>query len=252
MAKFLRYEPCPKCTEAGRDRRGDNLAVYLDGGFHCFACGYHKGLSIPWAEPVKDDLNGSKGVLPADFSREVPAAAWKWLLQYGLSWKYWSPFVGWSERHSRLILTVGDPITFSIGRLIEDRVEGRTGRGERKWHTYGEAHTRAHIIGGGHEKGPTCLVEDLISAHKVGQITTCLPLFGTRVFPSIATALRHLNRPVLMWLDKDQEGVAARRASHLSLLTNLPVKYVFTEDDPKNLALSSIKEQCEKAFSTSI
>jgi twinkle protein len=33
-------EPCPKCREKGLDNTGDNLAVYADGGKHCFACGH--------------------------------------------------------------------------------------------------------------------------------------------------------------------------------------------------------------------
>jgi twinkle protein len=32
---------CPACAEEGRDRSGDNLTVYDDGGSHCFACGYN-------------------------------------------------------------------------------------------------------------------------------------------------------------------------------------------------------------------
>ena len=37
MGKFLGYEACPKCRDRGADRRGDNLAIYSDGGRHCFA-----------------------------------------------------------------------------------------------------------------------------------------------------------------------------------------------------------------------
>ena len=37
MSHFLRHENCPRCGSA------DNLAVYTDGGKHCFTpdCGYH-------------------------------------------------------------------------------------------------------------------------------------------------------------------------------------------------------------------
>ena len=35
-------EACPKCQEEGRDRSGDNLAVYDDGGAFCFSCGYRR------------------------------------------------------------------------------------------------------------------------------------------------------------------------------------------------------------------
>lgn len=35
--------PCPECRENGRDRAGDNLVHYREGGAHCFACGYTEG-----------------------------------------------------------------------------------------------------------------------------------------------------------------------------------------------------------------
>ena len=41
MAELLRHQQCPQCAVNGQDRSGDNLAVYSDGGSHCFACGYH-------------------------------------------------------------------------------------------------------------------------------------------------------------------------------------------------------------------
>jgi hypothetical protein len=233
MAKFLRYEPCPRCVAAGRDRRGDNLATYSDGGYHCFSCGLHRGARLPWVEKQKEEVNDPT-MLPPDFTREVPTEAWKWLLQYGLSWKYWSPFVGWSEKYSRLVFTVGNPIQFSIGRLIgkEDK---------RKWFVWGNSHDKAHVIGDDFKSGPVVLVEDIVSAHKVGQVATCIPVFGTRVFAGIVLALRHLGQPVIMWLDEDQRGAATGRATWLSLMTGLPVQYVFTKRDPKELSLEVIK-----------
>ena len=37
--KFIKLDKCPKCREQGKDRHGDNLAVYSDGSY-CFSCGY--------------------------------------------------------------------------------------------------------------------------------------------------------------------------------------------------------------------
>lgn len=39
-SKVSDKEPCPKCREGGRDRSGDNLVRWADGGATCFACGY--------------------------------------------------------------------------------------------------------------------------------------------------------------------------------------------------------------------
>jgi hypothetical protein len=40
MSFVIRKEQCPRCARAGRDRKGDNLAVYDDESCHCFSCGH--------------------------------------------------------------------------------------------------------------------------------------------------------------------------------------------------------------------
>jgi hypothetical protein len=113
-------EACPKCRARGADRRGDNLVRYRDGGAHCFACGHHEwpsGLSVP---KVKEQ-HGSEsetGPLPRDFTRDIPAVAWRWLLQYGLPYNYWKPFTGFTPSGSRLVITHGDPIEVAVGRYV--------------------------------------------------------------------------------------------------------------------------------------
>jgi hypothetical protein len=179
-------------------------------------------------------------MLPADFTRQVPAAGWKWLLQYGLGFKYWQPFVGWSEKDSRLVFTVGEPTQFSIGRFIP--TEGRD-TNTRKWFVWGESHTRAHILGDYRQSKTVVLVEDLISAHKVGQLQSCIPLFGTKVFDAAIPVLRHIGLPVTIWLDMDQQSTIHKKASNLSLITGLPVSYRFTKEDPKLLSIERIKEE---------
>lgn len=232
MAKFQKYTSCPRCRANGKDRRGDNLALYSDGGGHCFSCRYNKP-PTHYVPPVKE-VDHVKAVLPADFTREVPGNAWKWLLQYGLSYNYWKPYVGWSQTHSRLIFPQGD---FSLGRYI-----GEENRERRKWRVWGNDKQRPCIFGEA-SSGPVVLVEDLISAHKVGQVAQAIPLFGTHIWDALVPVLRHLGAPIVMWLDKDQESEARKRATRLTILTGLPVRYVFTKDDPKLLPLNIIQEK---------
>jgi len=40
---FVEHQPCPACREIGRDRAGDNLAVYSDGHGYCNACEHYFG-----------------------------------------------------------------------------------------------------------------------------------------------------------------------------------------------------------------
>ena len=40
MSEVIGKERCPKCARGGRDRSGDNLVCYDDGGKHCYACSF--------------------------------------------------------------------------------------------------------------------------------------------------------------------------------------------------------------------
>ena len=249
MSRAVSTEQCPKCAESGRDTARDNCVVYADGSKHCFAnCGYHKFPTHYVRKTNEEVLPENKRILPADFSREVPVKAWKWLLQYGLGYKYWEPYCGYSEKDQRLIFTVGTPMEFSIGRFIEgpgdtpDEGKGHEQYERRKWYCYGDAHKTAHVFGSSTSSTSIVLVEDLISAHKVGQITSCIPLFGTNIFPSVISTLRLYQKPVIMWLDKDQRDHAIKRAARLSMLTGCQVDFKFTDHDPKALSFKQIEE----------
>jgi hypothetical protein len=200
-------------------------------------------------------------LLPLDFTREVPAAAWKWLLQYGLPLAYWKENVGYSPSSSRLVFKVGQPLAFSIGRFLPDCVHPLERSGDvpdqslqrggglplqrtktpAKWFVWGDCHRHAEAIGT--DKGECIvLVEDLISGHKVGQLTTTIPLFGTAIHTPVMYYLLNDPRPVKLWLDKDQEGNVKKTAIRLQTILNKPVEIIITDNDPKLMSEEQIKE----------
>lgn len=242
MSRFLHYEPCERCREKGKDSRGDNLAVYGDGGAHCFSCGMHRHppSSSRWAPPrIEEQDNKIKRILPDDFTRDIPARYWEWLLQYGLPYDYWKELVGYSETFQRMVFRVGEPLIFSIGRYEKSVfMEGLPVKGStRKWHVWGDAHKHVERIG--KETGMITLVEDLISAHKVGQVSECIPLFGTRISPSVLYYLRQKDN-IKLWLDLDQLDTMPRVCSNLELLTGVKCEYISTKKDPKDYSLGDI------------
>ncbi|MFN7882348.1 MAG: hypothetical protein ACK5PF_04965 [bacterium] len=234
MAKFIKYEPCPRCVSSGRDRRGDNLGVYDDGSSYCFSCGYHRkarhSLRFKEREEVSDD---EKAVLPSDFTREVPSEGWKWLLQYGLPYSYWKPYTGYSPSHNRLVLTFGQPVKFSIGRALE--------KDQRKWRFWGDGHKYAELLGKDSDR-PIVLVEDLISAHKVGQFTQTLCLFGTHIHDVALKVLIEAKKPVILWLDEDQYTLLPKKVARLSTFLKHPVRFIRTDKDPKEYDMKQIEE----------
>lgn len=237
---FLNYEACPRCVGIGRDNRRDNLGRYSDGSLHCFSCGYHrfpKHYSVPEVKP-----NVSKSLLPADFTREVPTKALQWLLQYGLPYQYWKESIGYSPRDERLVFTVSNQ--FSIGRYVGANIETLAkSKQPRKWYVWGDSHKHCEIVGDG---TVVVLVEDLISAHKVGQVATAIPLFGTRVHPCHLYFLLNDTRPVVLWLDKDQELQVRSRALQLESLINRPVKVITTDKDPKAISFQEIANKLKE------
>jgi hypothetical protein len=245
MGKCIGYEACPKCTLAGRDRRGDNLARYGDASAHCFSCGYHIHPKYYVREVKEEHGTENKAVLPSDFTREIPAACWKWLLQYGLPYSYWKEFTGYSPAEERLVLTVGRPVRFSIGRYIA----GSGGKGTeanrqapRKWRLYGEGHGYVEVLGRVDEgPGRIVLVEDIISWHKVAQVAPCVCLFGTGVHNEAFKILNKHKMPVIIWLDADQRSLLAPKINRLQTFLNVPVTWITTEKDPKGYSLEEIK-----------
>lgn len=233
MGQVVGYSVCPRCRERGQDSREDNLIHYHDGGAHCYACGYHE--HPPFLGPAKakekDDRGTKKGMLPADFTREVPSSAWKWLLQYGLPYSHWKDSVGYSPKEGRLIILVNNE--FSLGRLVEDKPGP-------KWFNRGDTHRGAYSCGAGES---TVVVEDWVSCNKVGQVTESLCLFGTAIHPCHIYFLRDKsNRPIYLWLDADKALESRKKAAQLEMLTGRPVTIITTEQDPKALSINEIKE----------
>ena len=235
MTKFVRHEQCPRCAERGADRRGNNLGVWSDGGAHCFSCGYHRSASFRLKHLIQEEKNDyEKTVLPSDYAKEVPSTAWRWLLQYGLPYSYWQAYCGYSEKEGRLIFPVGTPTQFSIGRSFTV--------GASKWKIYGDKSSYVEVLSKQLSE-KAILVEDLISAHKVAQVATCIPLFGTSIHDNVMRVLKDLNRPVTLWLDDDQYSLLPKKVNRLQSLLGLSAGYIHTAKDPKEYNIAEITER---------
>jgi hypothetical protein len=224
----------------GHDNRGDNLVVYNNGHSHCFACGYH--VFPKYGPPRKIIDNAPKSLRPTDYTREVPSSSLGWLLQYGLPYTYWKEYLGYSEEKGRrLIFDVGQPLAFSIGRLLDEPTKT-----SRKWYVWGDCHKHCQVFGEHYRSDRIVLVEDLISGHKVGQVNETVVLFGTEIHPSHYHYLINRNKPVVFWLDKDQEQNVKAQALRLQSIINQPVNVVTTNKDPKELSYEAIRSATQQ------
>lgn len=85
------------------------------------------------------------------------------------------------------------------------------------------------------------VVEDVVSAIKIGRVATGLPLFGNSLSPGWMALIARL-RPerVYIWLDSDMVQKARKTAMKMNKL--VPCRTIETELDPKCYSTEEIME----------
>lgn len=214
MAHFLRHEPCPKCGSR------DNLARYSDGSAWCFGCSYyvpgtHKG-AIEAPEPAK------KG--PVDLTSTLPSHYLNELLKRGLNESEVGHFK-YSPSWDRLVFTHGD---FSEARAFDGRKPKTISHGQKTLLVMGEG-------------TPVVLVEDILSAIRVGRVTSAVSLFGSHIPKDWIPLLTRLSREYILWLDEDKYAESLKQARMLRTL-GLNATVVRTPEDPKAYDVSTIRK----------
>jgi len=225
---FLRHEPCPKCRENGRDRHGDNLGVFSD-GVHCFSCGYSTFVNINGNAiyKPKDERKDKKVGLPMDSTFNLPVEALDWLNQYGITMEEINENkLMWSDYFSRLIFPYfgeGEDLLAWQGRYIPRG----TNEVKPKWFSQGNLHTVLVVKGSG---DPLVVVEDIVSAIKVGRVTRAMPIFGSKVHRNLISLVD--TKTVMIWLDYDKYLQATKESESLRKLGYVSYT-VASRHDPK-------------------
>lgn len=236
----IRHERCPECAKLGKDRSGDNLAVYSDGHRFCFSCGYHSsGSRIPRftsSDAVSQPV--SEITLPHDSSYDYPKVALDWIEQYELTRNdLLKQRVVWSDWYCRLIFPV-----FSFDGLIA--YQGRyfgPDTTKPKWWGEGNLKDTLHILKG---KDDSCiiLVEDIISAMKLQKVGhTSMPLFGSHVDLSRLKRIKNYYHKIILWLDPDKRKESIKFAN-IGKSLGLNMRVIFSDLDPKQHSTSEIEE----------
>jgi len=207
MSDFVRHVPCPDCNSR------DNRAVYDDGHEWCFGCG---GYTPPQAASIEemaqhlrqhetnngDHKSDNHIDLPGDCSRILSPVAVKWLQKYDLTTNeiYGSGNFFWSEERDSLIYSVFD----SSGNVLmyQERYMGASPTRVR-FITKGFPEDVFHFIG--NNANSVTLVEDIVSAIKVGRHTTALPLWGSNISQHRIARLCKMFKTINIWLDNDKK-----------------------------------------------
>jgi len=243
MSVFLRHEACPKCRDEGRDRSGNNLAIYADGSEYCFSCKYFRNGSGSHFPLVPLESSAP----PTDLIHDLPNANLEWLRGKGLTdteiyanFQY-SPTM---DRHfyitpvRPLATQVDSNMFFYEGRSIGDKMIKSLQWGSKPY----------SILGSWGDSGVVVIVEDIISAIKVKREWGVIPLFGSYMPIDILTSMCKMPTvdTVLWWLDADKYDVAMVQMRKCRILGKLSAVIV-TDYDPKDYTTIEIKNEVDNA-----
>lgn len=221
---------CPKCAENGKDRSKDNLGVYSDGHSYCFSCGYGSGATITGKLATQNKQIKPIPDFPEDISNTMGENAKRWLLRYFPTGTF--PQCLWSEQEQKLYFMLDNG-------AYQYRYFGNN-KDHPKWVGYGITDNLMHITGVGSTS--LVLVEDIISAVKVGHISPTLCLFGSNISLKRLATLKLLGyNEVIIWLDWDKKEYAIK-AAQLAQSIGLQSRVIHTKLDPKEYSYDDIKQ----------
>jgi len=245
-SKFVAYEECPKCHIPGRRR---TLARYSDGHGYCYYCSAVEGRQYL---PKLDELSNSVGKIsiPSDCSRTIPTDVSKsdggimkgplrWLSDYQMTRQdIILHDLMWSTAWKMLVFPYyGDDKQLIAwqGRYFNDKSKS-------KWYSQGKLDDLFHLCSPSerHTCKKIVLVEDIISAIKVGKIEYCMPLFTSHVTPNRMARLKHFAEELVFWYDPDAR-LKATRDSIMAQTYGYKTRVIVSKHDPKEHTLDEIR-----------
>lgn len=185
--------------------------------------------------------------LPSDFSlHEIPPKGLLWLAKYNITEKERLSFgIGYSQYMNRLILPVYDKLN---GNLIywQGRNLGTIDKEHPKYLNIKKTgaknvffkRTRFDL------NTPLVIVEDILSAIRVGRYANTLSLLGSYIPPTLLMQLtnEYKTDKVYLWLDSDKYKEAIKYAANIRATTLIKTCVICTTKDPKQTADDTIKQ----------
>lgn len=230
---------------------GEKLSVnhsHKDYWCFCYRCGFtdreYKGKQTLAELQKIQELNKAAEQplqleLPYDYSTDIPLEGRLWLYAAGLTEEQWRRHnIGYSRVLERVIL----PVYSAEGDLIWLQCRAvHYGQSPKYIQPARDRSTIMFSVSPDREdRDRVVLVEDILSAIRVGKHIPTVSLLGTKITTAQAAVLGDYSR-VTTWLDSD---VAGRRGAYkirktLGLVTE--VDNVVTEVDPKELSDKEIR-----------
>lgn len=219
---FIQFHPCERCGSR------NNLAEYSD-GFYCFGCGHRErknSLEHRFNLKPTTTLNLTSLYDGITLDRKLPKHAKKWLLGYGLHDDEIDKFSYDYNKH--ILMLVSLPNYWQGRCFAPDSKTKYLSKGEKPFIQYGHSFTAV-------------LVEDVISAIKVGRSYAAIPMLGSMALKRMETPLKRFHN-VILWGDYDKAKENVIQARKLQERLGIPVIVKITEYDPKEYTDQEIRE----------
>jgi 5S rRNA maturation endonuclease (ribonuclease M5) len=175
--------------------------------------------------------------LPSDFTTEIPLEGRLWLYSGGISPTVWSKLgFGYSKHWERVVMPVynnGELVWFQARAIL---------KGQKPKYIQ-PSQDRSNIMFKMLKKSKerVVVVEDILSAIRVGKHENAVSLLGTKITTEQAAELSKYNK-VTLWLDNDKAGRKGAYAIKKALSLVTDVDNIVTDEDPKRLSDKQIKE----------
>lgn len=236
---------CPKCAKLGKDSRSDNLALYNDGHSYCFSCGYYQPnpkAQRPSAKPQISIKPKKDFYIPSDITTDIPYDIMNTLtVQYHINLNdIITNKMLWSNSYQWLIFPIeheGESLGFQARNFNKSK--------PYKWFTQFNKKDLLKLYSPNKAISfeSVVLVEDIISAIRVGNVTSCVPLFGSRISDKLLYKIKKDSRfkHLIIWLDSDKVKESlnfSQKAKELGIHT----KVVLSPLDPKCYDKQTIKD----------
>lgn len=169
--------------------------------------------------------------LPDDFTTHLPDKALQWLGKYGITEEERIQHqIGWTDERESLVFTARD--VWGNLLLVQFRYMG-TGLEIPKYYTRGYPESILWTVQRGDDSGGVlCIVEDYVSAVRVGRTVSASPLWGSGLSLNQICRISDRYERLLIWLDKDKAGHAMKlRVKALPYYKSVSV--IVTDLDPK-------------------
>ena len=173
--------------------------------------------------------------LPHDMSYEIPLEGRLWLYSAGVTESLWSSYkFGWSDYLQRVIM----PVYNKEGTLIWFQARAvHEGQSPKYLNPQGDRNSlvfwsNRKSLSESAQNQTLVVVEDILSAIRVGEVTPTASLLGTKVSTAQASLLANYTH-VTTWLDSDNAGVSGAYKLRRVLNMVTETSNLVTEKDPK-------------------